>query len=117
MFKSRFIARKEIVRVLPGFPSLHRAGLVEVLFRAIKARDKTFPDIAFEFDCRRAPIAPLKAATTEFAGPDIRNVAEPDPWLSTPCKLFVKSKEVAFVWPQINKVSGPDAWICGKKTE
>lgn len=86
-----------MVRVLLGFPSLQSAGFIEVLFNAIKARDKTFPDIAFKFDCRRAPMAPLKAATTEFAGPDIRNVAEPDPWLSTPGNLFVKSKEVAFV--------------------
>lgn len=97
MFKSMFIARNEIVRVLLGFPSLQSAGFIEALFKAMNANDKIFPDTAFELDCRRAPMAPLNAATTEFAGPDIRNVAEPDPWLSTPGKLLVKSKEVAFV--------------------
>ena len=81
-----FMARNEIVRVLLAFPSLHNAGLIEGLFTAIKANDMTFPEIAFELDCKRAPRSPLNAAATKLAGPEMRNVDEPDPWLSTPGK-------------------------------
>ena len=97
MFKSTFIARNEIVRVLLALPSLQRAGSVEVLSRDIKANDRNEPETAFELEIKRAPMSPLKAAKTELVGPDRRKADEPFPTDSTPAPALAMFNAVALV--------------------
>ena len=83
MFKSTFIARNEIVRVLLALPSLQSEGSIEVLSSEIKASERWELEMALVFDSKRAPISPLNVARTKFVGPDIRKAEVPFPVADT----------------------------------
>ena len=97
MFKSTFMARNEIVRVLLALTSLHSAGLIDDLSRDINASERNEPETAFEFEINRAPMSPLKAAKTELVGPDSRKDDEPFPTDSTPAPALTMFNAVALV--------------------
>jgi hypothetical protein len=97
MFKSTFMARNEIVRVLLALPSLHSAGFIADLSKDIKANERNEPETAFEFEIKRAPMSPLKAAKTELVGPDSRKDDEPFPTDSTPAPALAMFSAVALV--------------------
>ena len=107
MFKSILSARKEIVRLLLGAPSLQRALLVDGLESAIKEKETIEPGIAFVVETTRAPMSLLRVAITKWAGPVILMKADPEPTDSTPGIPEVKLTEEAFEYPHTRRVSTP----------
>ena len=95
MFKSMLSARNEIVRLLLGLPSLQSCLLIDGFESAMNESDTTLPGIAFDVEVTRAPISPLKAAMTNWAGPEILKEGEPDPSDSTPWIPEMKLTEEA----------------------
>ena len=96
MFKSMLSARKEIVRLLLGLPSLQRFVLIDGLESATKENETIDPGIALEDDVTRAPISLLSAAITRCAGPEILKKGEPDPADSIPGNPEVNETADAF---------------------
>ena len=107
MFKSILSARKEIVRLLLGAPSLQRASLVDGLESAINESETIEPEIAFVVETTRAPMSLLRVAITKWAGPVILKKADPEPTDSTPGIPEVKLTEAAFEYPHTRRVSTP----------
>jgi len=95
MFKSMLSARKEIVRLLLGLPSLQSASLVDGLESATNENETIEPGMAFVVETTRAPISLLRDAITKWAGPETRKIEEPEPTDSTPGTVEVKLTVVA----------------------
>ena len=95
MFKSMLSARKEIVRLLLGLPSLQRASLVDGLESATNENETIEPGMAFVVETTRAPISLLRDAITKWEGPVILKKGDPEPTDSTPGTVEVKLTEVA----------------------
>jgi len=86
-----------MVRVLLALPSLQSAGFIDDLSRETNANERDEPETAFEFEIKRAPMSPLKAAKTELVGPDSRKEDDPFPTDSTPAPALAMFSAVALV--------------------
>ncbi len=105
MFKSILSARKEIVRLLLGLPSLQSAGSIDGFESATNEKETTELVTAREVDETRAPISPFRVAIANGAGPEILKNWLPEPDDSTPDIPGEKETPVAFENPQIRSVS------------